>query len=92
MREHAESEFYSPEDALAAVKVMLWKKERASVPKIKQLLRASMLQHGENDWTAIFSICFVSSPSSRFLICFHSYVVVTGLLRRRRHGQSRWSH
>jgi hypothetical protein len=60
MREHAESEFYTPEDVLAAVKVMLWKKERASVPKIKQLLRASMLQHGENDWTAIFSICFVS--------------------------------
>ena len=72
MREHAESEFYSPEDALAAVKVMLWKKERASVPKIKQLLRASMLQHGENDWTAIFSICFVRSHFCRFFIRFHS--------------------
>jgi hypothetical protein len=47
MREHAESEFYSPEDVIAAVKVLLWKKDRSTVPKIKQLLRASMLQHGE---------------------------------------------
>lgn len=47
MREHAESEFYSPEDVIAAVKVLLWKRDRSAVPKIKQLLRASMLQHGE---------------------------------------------
>ncbi len=48
MREHAESEFFSPEDVLAAVKVLLWKKDRSTVPKIKQLLRASMLQHGNS--------------------------------------------
>ncbi len=47
MREHAESEFYSAEDVLAAVKVLLWKRDRSTVPKIKQLLRASMLQHGQ---------------------------------------------
>jgi hypothetical protein len=47
MREHAESEFYSPEDVIAAVKVLMWKRDRSTVPKIKQLLRASMVQHGE---------------------------------------------
>jgi len=82
MREHAESEFYTPEDVLAAVKVMLWKKERSSVPKIKQLLRASMLQHGENDWTAIFSICFVSCVLLFSLPDNLSFMrFLTGLLR-----------
>lgn len=68
MREHAESEFFSPDDVIAAVKVLLWKKDRSTVPKIKQLLRASMIQHGECDWTAIFSICFVSccAPAASF--------------------------
>ena len=47
MREHAESEFFTAEDVIAAVKVMLWQRDRSTVPKIKQLLRASMLQHGE---------------------------------------------
>jgi hypothetical protein len=77
MREHAESEFFSAEDVIAAVKVLLWQRDRSTVPKIKQLLRASMIQHGEltfvllgaithripgeSDWTAIFSICFVCS-------------------------------
>jgi hypothetical protein len=88
MREHAESEFYSPEDVIAAVKVLLWKKDRSTVPKIKQLLRASMLQHGEtsnflakdcftdpnvageNDWTAIFSVCFVRNiVNLRLMTC-----------------------
>lgn len=77
MREHAESEFFSAEDVIAAVKVLLWQRDRSTVPKIKQLLRASMIQHGEltlvllgaishrisgeSDWTAIFSVCFVCS-------------------------------
>jgi hypothetical protein len=60
MQEHSESQFYSTQDVLAAAKVLLWQRQRASVPKIKQLLRASMIQHGQNDWTSVFSICFVS--------------------------------
>jgi hypothetical protein len=64
MREHAESEFFSAEDVLAAVKVMLWKKDRSTVPKIKQLLRASMLQHGELQLhPAVFSCPHISNQA-----------------------------
>ncbi len=60
MREHSESEFYNPEDVIAAAKVLMWQRQRSSVSKIKQLLRASMMQHGENDRITVFALCFVS--------------------------------
>jgi hypothetical protein len=63
MREHAESEFFSAEDVLAAVKVLLWKRDRSTVPKIKQLLRASMLQHGQ------LRVCPSCSPELTRCIC-----------------------
>ncbi len=76
MQEHSESQFYSTQDVLAAAKVLLWQRQRASVPKIKQLLRASMIQHGQNDWTSVFSICFVSSLCHDFRF-FHLIGVIS---------------
>ena len=75
MREHSDSEFYTTEDVLAAAKVLLWQKQRSSVPKIKQLLRSSMIQHGENDRITVFALCFVSERrhSSSASISLHPF-------------------
>ena len=76
MREHSESEFYNPEDVIAAAKVLLWQRQRSSVSKIKQLLRASMMQHGENDRITVFALCFVSVLRPMF-----SRVILIGCLQ-----------
>jgi hypothetical protein len=85
MQEHSESQFYSVQDVLAAAKVLLWQRQRSSVPKIKQLLRASMLQHGENDWTSIFAICFVRLRHYPFCCLNFITFAPSGILHRGRY-------
>lgn len=59
MGEHEQSAFFQAIDAVAAAKVLLWRKSRGELSKIKSLLRTSMIQHGKSDSVALFSLCFV---------------------------------
>ena len=53
------SPFFQAIDAVAAAKVLLWRKKRGELVNIKSLLRTSMVQHGKSDSVALFSLCFV---------------------------------